>query len=397
MVILSGVSTLLAQQEPSRTSEIFERQVIGTDPAPSRDTVAEEVRFDALAFASSQQQLGPRGGNDEVFSTNFLQFGLTRDFGRGAALLRVTGSAEPLTVADPTYPALFQTARDREGNAVIDAQPAQRYLSEVAIGVGTDLGRSGALTVYAAPVGVPAFGTSPTRQRASAAYLARTPLRDHMQSFAGDASNVVTASLNFGPVTLEGSSFHYGPAGDEVTPDRGSMNARAARLRVDVTRNAFLQVSAAEGDDSDTLPTFDRRTSAGFSYARQFGRGGIAWTLTAAEERPFVGETLRAYTAEGRFGFGANTISLRGDSADTPALFDAASAPELAGATFRIDSYTIGYARDLWRPAGVLLSVGGEMTYYHAPRSFETFYGHKPQGSIFFLRFSPTRSRLALH
>jgi hypothetical protein len=394
-----AAAPLLAQSE-SRSSDLLSRQVIGTDPAPgeSRHDDSGMFRIDGLAFLASQQQLGPRGGDDELFSTNYLQVAMSRGFGRSAAMFRVTGTVEPATISDESVPSLFQSGPNRDGDFLIDHQPAQRYLTEAAVGFATDLGSFGALSIYAAPVGVPAFGTTPSRQRSSSASIVRTPLRESMQSFAGSASNVVTAGLTLGPVTLEASGFHYSLSGGEVMPDSGSINAKSARVRFSMTRNMFLQASIAEGDDEVDADeqTFDRRTSAGFTYARTSGNGGVAFTVSGAEEQLVDGEKLRALVGEGRFAFGANTISLRGESADTPGLFELEESPELAGQTFRIDAYTLGYTRDIFRLAGATLSLGGEMTYFHAPHSFEEFYGHKPQSSRFFVRISPTRSLLAL-
>ena len=376
MVMLSAGSAF-GQTPVTAPASLLLAQTIGTRPG-----FIEEAQLDGSLFVGGGQQLGPRSGDDELWSANSFRLRWWRGGARAAWMVRANLSAERSINGSDGYASLFQSEL-HDGQHLVDRKFPRRYLGEIGVAAATRLGDRTLLSAYVAPVGVPAFGIDPTTSRPSAAFLPRAELASSRFSLLDHASSVVTVGGSFGIVSVEASAFHDArTGGGDFAPKIGSIDSNAARIRIGGAEGMFGEVSRASLSDAD-------RAAAAVGYRRSLASGEIAVEAAAVKEERDSGlEAPTSVLGELLWRRSGNAFSFRVEASDQEQLLAADNA--LSRETMqRIGAYSIGYAREFSLRSAGTLALGGMLTYFHAPREFEAVYGHKPQSSYFFVRYAP--------
>lgn len=165
------------------------------------------------AFAADiQQQAHGERGRDAWTATNWIMPMAQRNFGvegkGGQLTVRTMLSLEPATVGRRNYPELFQQGETAFGAPIVDGQHPHDFVMELAALYDLPLGKSGLMSLYAAPVGDPAIGPTAYPHRYSASENPMAALGHHQQDSTHIAFNVLTGGFTYKWVRAELSGFH---------------------------------------------------------------------------------------------------------------------------------------------------------------------------------------------
>jgi len=347
------------------------------------------------AFVVDTQQAGPRGG-DKLYSANTFMVSAEHSLGTGSLMFQSMFSLEPATIANRSYPLLFQTGETAYGRPLTDAQHPHNFFMALGVQYAHPVGENTMLQLYYAPVGDPALGPVAYPHRASAAELPEATLGHHWQDSTHIASNVATVAIKHSWLRLEASGF-YGsePGENRWTIDWGPMNSYSGRLSVLPSKNWMFQISAGRLAHPERQEPGDVvRTTASLHYTRPLDSGG-AWSTSliwGRDHGTFTHHNLNSYLAETVYPVGGrNFLTGRIEYVDKDELF--ANSPALeeqldrtAGSTFRVGAYTGGYTRDIGTYKDIETGIGANLTTYAVPTAIKPYYGERPWGINLYLR-----------
>jgi hypothetical protein len=349
------------------------------------------------AFIVGTQQSGPRGG-DKIYSANWGMLGAVHKLGRGSVMLRGMVSLDPMTVTSRRYPLLFQTGEAAFGQPIIDGQHPHDLLMELSVQYAHPIGERGMFNVYYAPVGDAALGPVAFPHRASAMELPQATLAHHWQDATHIANNLVTAGVNWGKVRVEASGFRgKEPNENRWNIDMGPMDSWSARLSVFPTRNWMAQVSGGRLTSPEEFhpDNVDRITASIHHIVPKPAGNYWATSLIWARNYKTIGKYgTQAITAETVAPIGRkNFITGRFEWSQRDELFeyDHDLAHEMVEQTgkraFDVAAYTAGYTRDFDFIRNVQTGIGANVTLYGIDSALKPYYGDRPWGVNFFVRF----------
>ena len=351
------------------------------------------------AFLVESQQSGPRGG-DKLFGGNWIMPMASRRVGPGVLTIRSMFSLEPATVTGKFYPLLFQTGETANGVPIVDGQHPHDFVMELGASYQWRFGESGALNIFAGPRGEPALGPIAYPHRLSASENPMAVLSHHYFDSTHIATNVVTAGLTRGRVTVEASGFH-GTEPDEKRwgLERGAINSWAGRVQFAASRNWVVQASGGRiaGRESLHPDQGTWRSTASASYLRRNALGYVAATLAYGANLDFESrgphqDLYQAVIAEATLQRGRHWFWTRFENTDKDSFIRYGRSRrllELEEERFaRVSAATFGYERELPKPSRFLSAgLGGQVTVFRAPREVRPQYGGGwPAGAQVFLR-----------
>jgi hypothetical protein len=350
--------------------------------------------FMGQAFIVDTQQTGPRG-HAKLYSANTGMFSASHNAGNGSFLFQLMLSLEPATIANRSYPELFQTGETAYGKPLVDAQHPHNFIMGLGVHYVHPIAEGVTLELYFAPVGDPALGPVAYPHRASAEELPEAPLSHHLQDSTHIADEVVTVGILYKIVRLEASGF-YGTEPDENRwhIDGGPINSWATRLSFFPTKNWSAQVSVGRLARPERQEPGDVvRSTASISYTLPMQ--GSSWSTSliwGRNHEVLDGRNLNSYLLESvapyaRKNFFTGRIELVDKDelfSDEPALEE--NVTRTAGSTFRIGAYTVGYTRDIGVFHNVETGIGANFTAYTTPDAIKPYYGEHPMGVNVFMR-----------
>jgi hypothetical protein len=369
-----------------------------------------------VLFGLHSNQTGPRGG-DKLFGAGWIMPQAQRRLGRGTLTLRSMLSPEPALVTHRRYPLLFQNGETAYGIPIISGQHPHDFVMELAVHYQLSFRERTSLFFYGGPRGQPALGPTAYPHRPSASENPLAVLSHHYQDSTHISNQVATVGLTRGPVTLEASGFH----GREPDEDRwglegGGIDSFAARLTVAPTPRWAAQYSLGRINNRETThPLRDTfRQSGSISYWRPLSGGHWATTLVWGRSHDLAftqppnfdtifkhlvrvptrvpGQIYNSYLAETTLFFrNRHWIWGRAESTDKDSLLLQREEPFVRLVEeqrfARVQAYTIGYERELPRPAPWLSAgLGGQLTVFATPDPLKPVYGRRPVGAQVFLR-----------
>lgn len=399
------------------------------------DTRGWNLMLHGVAMLTHTNQTGPRG-RDKLFAPNWLMAMASHRLGPGTLTIRSMLTFEPLTITGLRYPLLFQTGETARGVPIINGQHPHDFVMELAAAYQLKLGERTALSFYGGPRGDPAIGPPAFPHRISASENPLAVISHHFQDSTHISANVVTAGITHGPLTWEVSGFH-GREPDEKRwgMESGGIDSFATRLTVNPTPRWSGQFSVARINNRETThPIRDTlRTTASLLYSRRITRGhwasSLVWgrnhdlaftqqpgapplpELQAAQVRllrargPLLpqhivsvptripGQIYNSFLAESTLRFRSrNWIWGRVEHTDKDSLLLFEEAPFVLLVDeqrfARVQLATAGYSREL-RGMGTWLSpsLGGQLTWFHAPPRLAPVFGRNSFGVQVMLRF----------
>jgi hypothetical protein len=395
------------------------------------------------AFALYTNQTGARG-RDKFFAPNWFMPMAARRVGRGVLTFRSMLSFEPATITNRRYPLLLQTGETAYGIPVINGQHPHDFFMELGASYHLPLGERTAINIYGGPRGEPALGPTAFPHRVSSSENPIAVLAHHYQDSTHIATNVLTAGVTHGPVTLEASGFH-GREPDEHRwgIEGGAIDSFSARLTVNPTSRWSSQFSIGRVNNRENLhPLRDTfRLSASVTYVRPLAGGhwasSLIWgrshdlaytqpptspdsivlplkdavplkssarTSVVLPPPPIVpqhfvsvptrvpGQIYNSYIAESTAKI-ANRHWVWGrienTDKDSLLLFEEEPFALLVEERrlARVQAYTAGYGWELPRISRWFTqSVGGQVTAFGLPAALAAIYGERPVGMQVFLR-----------
>lgn len=352
------------------------------------------LMFHGQLVLADIQQLGARGG-DKLFAPNWWMGMAEHPVGDGSFLFRSMLSLEPATITDRRYPLLFQTGETAYGRPLVDAQHPHDFVMELSVQYKHPLTDTATLQLCYAPVGDPALGPVAFPHRASAAELPQATLSHHWQDSTHIANQVVTAGISTGLFLIEASGFHGAePNENRWNIDYGMLDSWAARLTVTPGENWSAQVSAGRLNKPEFLERGDVvRTTASVAYNRPLAAGNWASSLVwGRNHNTGSRRDMNSYLAESVVRFqNRNYVTGRVELVDKDELFT--NDPQLedhlarvAGSTFRVKAFTLGYTRDVLVGRDATAGLGANFTTYSIPAAVQPYYGIRPWGILMYLR-----------
>ena len=384
--------------------EIIYHAASGTDAEPNSTPTPMLMRierqwtmmFHANVFVGDLQQSGPRGG-DKFFSTNWLMGMVQRKTGPGVFTARVMLSLEPATVTEERYPLLFQQGETAFGVPIADGQHPHDFIVELAALYDIKVGEKGLLSFYWAPMGDPAMGPTAYPHRASAGENPVATLGHHQEDSTHIADDVATVGFTYGAARVEASGFH-GREPDEFRwdIDQGKMDSWSVRLTVQPGKNWSGQYSYARITSPEALfPGEDQeRMTASLMYNRALLEGNWANTIAWGRTRSLTDNAiLNAYLVESTARFKTrNYVWTRIENVDRSSdlLLGGRPLPAFQEHPIgRVQTYTVGYDRDIDLIPHLASALGVQLTTYGVPQSLKPLYGTNPVGVVVFLRLRP--------
>jgi hypothetical protein len=401
---MSGMAMSNMNMQPGSLLELMEQhQTSGTDAEPNSTPSAMLMTqrgkwtfmFHGVVFLNDIQQTGPRGG-DKFFSTNWFMPMAQRKFGKGTLTLRTMLSLEPATVSQRRYPELFQQGETAFNRPIVDGQHPHDFLMELAALYDYNLNEKTALSLYAAPVGDPAFGPPAYPHRVSASQDPIAPLGHHFQDSTHIANEVITLGITHRNFRLEGSGFH-GREPDEYRwdIDSGKIDSWSARITLNPGQNWSMQYSIAHLRSPEALVANEDipRMTASVMYNRPIHDGSWASMLLWGRNQSLRdGNAGNSYLAESTLRFlKRNYVWGRIENVDRTNQLLIGENPLPGGFTeryfTRVQAYTAGYDREFGHTPHLSTALGGQLMWYGVPDALKGLYGAHPVGLLAFLRF----------
>jgi hypothetical protein len=366
----------------------------GVSPAVSSAQSTEaggwHVMQDAVAYGLFNHQGGPRGG-DELRAPNWWMGMFSRKVGSSDLTINTMLSLDPLTVGKKGYRELFQVGEAFENEPLIDYQHPHDLFMQLAAVWHVPLGARAGFTLAGGPAGEPALGPVAFMHRASAMENPMSPLAHHTLDSTHIAFGVVTAAVDHGPWTIEGSVFNgREPDEDRWNFDFGALDSFSGRLWYRPRDEWELQFSSGRLKEPEELGHGDVvRTTGSATWLKPNGENFTAVTAAygvnngedATRGALLLEATKRAglFTAYGRLEFvEVETGALLADHSLGHDVKDMVSA------------LTLGAARELPRWRRLEAGLGAAVTFYRVPDRLRRSHGERPVSFQVYLRVRPS-------
>ncbi len=348
-----------------------------------------QLMQDGVVYGLFNHQGGPRGGREFVVPNWWMGL-LTKDSGRHQFGLSAMLSLDPATVGKSGYREIFQVGEALDGKPLIDRQHPHDFLMQLAASWRLSFGERTALTLAGGPAGEPTLGPTAFMHRASASGLVLAPLGHHTFDSTHISFGVVTAAVDHGRWTFEGSLFN-GREPDEHRWDLdfGAMDSVAGRVWFRPNAEWEAQVSTARLREPEELVAGDaHRTTASLARLRQ--RNGGLQALT-------VGYGVNAAHDERRHGLfgefsierGVHSVSARVEfqQVESQVLLTGESPGDHdVDPVALVTAVTLGAARRLVTWRGFEGALGAQLAFHVSPEALRTTHGKYPVSFQAFVR-----------
>jgi hypothetical protein len=362
-------------------------------PAADQES-AWMVMHDGMIVGLFNHQGGARGGN-ELKAPNWWMEMASRRIGRGQLTLTGMFSLDPATAGKAGYREIFQVGEALDGRPLIDRQHPHDLFMQLAATWRIPISAETGLTIAGGPVGEPALGPVAFMHRASSENVPLATLSHHIFDSTHIAFGVVTAAIDRGPWTIEGSLFN-GREPDEHRWDFdfGRLDSVSARAWFRPAPDWELQVSSGHLVDPEELePGNIHRTTTSLSWFSRvaddrFTAVTVGYGVNAAHDT-----SRQALFVEATRHAGPISWSMRGEllQVERDLLVDD-RLPVLDGRNGHrapVGAFTAGGAHDIVHWKEVEASLGGNVTVYAVPSSLQPTHGDHPISFQLFFRLRP--------
>lgn len=349
---------------------------------------------DGMVTPLFNHQGGPRGGNDRFIAPNWWMGMATRTIGTQTLTLTAMFSLDPATVGKKGYREMFQVGEALDGLPLIDRQHPHDLFMQLAAVWRVPLGDHTGFTIAGGPAGEPALGPVAFMHRASAAGLPFAPLSHHTFDSTHVSFGVVTAAVDHGRWTIEGSVFNGREPDDKRWDfDFGAMDSVCGRVWFRPSAAWELQVSTGHLRRPEQLePGNLERTTASVSWFRPHG---TAVRAVAAGYGVNVTDHGHRQAVFGEFTYGVGRHSIFGRvetvQVETALLLTGALPATPADEARRdtVGAFTIGIGHEVLTRRGFTGAVGLQATAYAVPSPLTVTHGAHPWSAQVFFQLRP--------
>ena len=360
-------------------------------PAPEA-APAWHLMQDGVIYGLFNQQGGPRGGKEFVVPNWWMGMWM-REKGPSQFGINAMLSLDPATVGNRGYKEIFQVGEVFEGKPLIDHQHPHDFLMQLSTSWRRAFGSTN-LMLTGAIAGEPTLGPVAFMHRASAAGLPLAPLGHHTFDSTHISFGVVTAGVERGRWTVEGSLFN-GREPDEQrwNVDFAPLDSAAGRVWFKPSPEWAFQVSSGKLTEPEELIEGDAvRTTASGSWFRQHEQDFRAVTVGYGVNSAH-GERRHGIFGEFTIEKGATGVSARLESqqVETHLLLTGEIPDDDHGVEppATVIAFTAGGARRVLTWRGFEGAIAGQTTFYRVPDVLRATHGEHPVSfQVFFrLRF----------
>jgi len=348
---------------------------------------------DGIVFAELNSQGSDRGGDEFIVPNWWMGMG-TRKTARGDIMLTGMFSLDAATVGKGGYREIFQAGEALDGQPLIDHQHPHDFFMQLAAAWRIPItGRTG-LTLTGAAVGEPALGPVAFMHRASAVDNPTAPLGHHTFDSTHISFGVITAGVDHGRWTVEGSLFNGREPDDQRWDfDFGKLDSFSGRVWFKPTPNWEFQASSGRLTEPEALePGNIVRSTASASWTRASGANVTALTFAYGRNDSDHGGR-NAVLVEAARRRDLNTVYGRFEALQVETdLLQSGHVVEGQAANVRDPVYalTIGGVRDVFNAAGLQGGFGADVTFYATPDPLAAAYGSgHPVSFHLFFRLRP--------
>ena len=338
-----------------------------------------QLMQDGVVFVEFNHQGSPRGGQ-ELVAPNWWMGMASRNTSHGRFTFDGMLSLEPATVGADGYREIFQAGEAFDGRPIVDRQHPHDFFVQLAATWRTPIGKSTGLTIAGAPVGEPALGPVAFVHRASALDNPDAPLSHHVFDSTHISFGVVTAAVDHGPWTVEGSVFN-GREPDEHRWDFdfGKLDSVSGRVWFSPNAQWTFQFSSGRLTSPEQLePGNATRTTASASWTRAQAQDVSAFTIGYGRHAT-EGGARHAVFAEGTRRAGLNTVYGRFEILQ---LEGTAKNP--------VAAFTAGGVRDMLKASRLEGGLGADVTLFAVADALQPMYGAHPVSFHIFFRLRPS-------
>lgn len=358
--------------------------------AQSHESNGWNVMQDAVVYGLFNHQGGPRGGT-ELRVPNWWMGMFSRKVGSSDLTINTMLSLDALTVGKKGYRELFQVGETFGGHPLIDYQHPHDLFMQLAAVWHMPIGARTGLTLAGGPAAEPALGPVAFMHRASAMDNPMSPLGHHTFDSTHIAFGVVTAAVDRGPWTIEGSIFNgREPGEDRWDINLGPLDSYSGRVWFRPSSEWELQVSSGRLKEPEELEEGNvTRITASASWLQHGGDNFSAITaaygVNGGEEATRGALLIEATKRAGRYtGYGR----LEFVEVETGTLLDDHELGHAAKDT--VAAVTVGAVRELPKWRGVESGIGAAATVYGVPDRLTVTHGKRPVSFQVFLRLRPS-------
>lgn len=347
---------------------------------------------DGVVYAEFDHQGGPRGG-DQFVAPNWWMGMATRGTSRGRLTFKAMFSLDAATVGKGGYRELFQAGETLHGRPLIDRQHPHDFFMQLAAVWRMPLTATTALTIAGGPVGEPALGPVAFMHRASGIDNPTAPLSHHTFDSTHIAFGVVTAAVDHGRWSAEGSVFNgREPDENRWDFDFHPLDSISGRIWYRPNPEWAIQASSGRLVNPEILePGIVVRSTVSGSWTRATGGGLLAASGGVGRNDTSHGARHAAFVEAARQTMTTTWYGrLEAVQAETAVLqSDAIVGGPVAGTTNVVVALTLGGVRNVLRWRGVDLGLGADVTAYEVPGPLQPQYSTHPVSVHVFFRLRP--------
>jgi hypothetical protein len=349
---------------------------------------------DGVLYGLFNHQGGPRGGTDNFIAPNWWMGMASKSFGRQRITFSAMFSLDPAFVGRKGYREIFQAGEAYDGAPLVDHQHPHDFFTQLAVSWRVPIGQRTSLTLSGAPVGEPALGPVAFMHRPSAAGLPFAPLGHHTFDSTHISFGVVTAAVERGRWTVEGSVFNgHEPDDQRWGFDFAAMNSTSGRVSFRPAPEWEVQVSTGHLVEPETFEHGNiQRTTASASWFRPHGASvravTVGYGINVTEHA-----NRHALFAEFTQAIGRSSIFGRGEFVQVEtALLETGAPPATPADEARRDTvgaFAVGLDRNVWSGRAGVASIGGAVTVYAVPQALRSIYSSGPASVQVYFRLQP--------
>src|SRR6185437_6617458 len=344
--------------------------------------------FHGIVNGIYDHQSGPRGGTKWFSNSMGMAMG-QRPLGPGTLGLRAMLSLDPL-MGKRGYPLLLQTGETADGRTpLVDRQHPHDLFMELAGSYSVPLSERDSVFVYFGNPGEPALGPPAFMHRFSGEDNPQAPLTHHWLDSTHITYGVATTGVVLDQWKIEASIFN----GREPDQNRWNINSpkfdsASGRVTFNPSANWSLQASYGylKGPEQLAPATHERRVTAAAIYNLPGGDNNWATTFAWGRKMESPGDDLDGFLLESAINLAeTHTIFGRIERTDEDELFQPPS--PLAGRSFAVNEFSLGYIYDIPVVEHLKLGIGGVSTLDVLPSEMRAAYGGRtPLSFMAFMR-----------
>ena len=304
-------------------------------------------------------------------------------------------SLDPIIQRGYGYPLLYQSGEQFRGRPIHDRQHPHDLISELAVTYSYKFDGKKSFYLYAGYPGEPALGPPMYLHRTSGMNNPDAPIGHHWQDATHITFGVVTAGFSFGKAKIEASAFNgREPDENRWNFDKPRLNSFSGRFSFNPTKNWSFQVSHGYLKNPEPLEPeirILRKTSASAIYNKMFDENHNWASTFVWGQNHANGESTNSFLFESNYDFYKNAVFGRMETVQK-AGHDLVLDPIDEDKIFRVNTFSIGYVRDIVQGKGLDVGLGAMATVNTNPSTLTPYYGGTTHGGWqIFMRFRPSK------